>query len=486
MSDQRTPSAFSLSLKELLAIAVFFGPGIGILGNIYNGYPQYFQPALVIFFAAIPFLLASATLIRLGFQRGHRKLLLWGMLILCMPLLGGITYWLVPISKNGIDHLSTRMIIEKQIPKKWNNRSIWRELNRRIDKGEISEKQANDALESLVSKLNSLTPSRSIHFLEDAQKFIEKSELAGILPQASIATLCDAGFGEMGEVHVLEKRRRKEDDLACVFRINQGHHIYQDNYPIPIWFLEQVFIDGSLVDFLLGSKNENHGGHHVNQTQIVYFPNTFDIPLDNINSGKHRLTVKARFAYAYPNNLRGLNAGHLAKEKWPETIKEWERTVETNFLVYGPNESFVELVSDPKFDPVINKQVIIEQLLLQKGEDDQSLLLFDMTCPSMEEVAYCFDVSIKINGTTKPVGKYHSKFSVSKWWYDYEKDGRKQSFELLIDTPSSEILSADIYLSPNNSDEYQRQSNISKLWNKPVWIRDIPIERRDLDTNESE
>ncbi len=483
MVENPSSGILSISLKQFLGIAFLFGPGIGIVGRIYNEYHTYYPAALIGLFVAVPFLIATITLIRVGMSRGNRNLILWGVLCLLMPAMGGIAYWQFPWSTDGVSHLSNKKLAEK-VTLDWKGRKASIELTKRAENGSLNKKYAQLAFDNLLATIQKRVPSNSFLETKSSMKFVKMAQDKGLLPEKVQTKLWDCFYGPMGELHQHQKIRRTDKKLQFIFTINQQHLFDYENCLFPIWSYKNVLIDGKPFDIEIQPSDRYSGNIPMTYDHTVYYTNEMiNIPIKNLEAGDHLISIEVDFAYVRPESIEGLKVGYFEKEVWPETVKEWSKTFDLKFHIYLDDEPLIERVTDPKYDPLRNKVVTADKLMLQRGADGQSLLLLDCSFTNMEHVTYEMKVTAEVEGKQYKLGRFKSRRPQGRWWQYWDSPERvfQEKMEVFLPTPSEDVTKIDLLFEPDITEQCMRQGNVEAVWDKAVWLRDVPVERRDID-----
>jgi len=195
---------------------------------------------------------------------------------------------------------------------------------------------------------------------------------------------------------------------------------------------------------------------------------------DGLDAGDHELTVEVECAYVDEAKLLGLNADQLERKRWPKPVKQWTQKLSAPFKIYPQTQAIVALDTDASRDPGRLGGIQVERLVAQAGPDRKNSIILMLEFTPGLPIPVSYDVSISLGGQPLPLGMTWAVLNS-----DSQRSGSSQLRTNVGDIDPS-IQSADIILTPNPA-HIEHLPDVEQIWGKPVTLRNVPIERLDLD-----
>src|SRR5690242_3765374 len=126
------------SLKTFLVVVCVVGAVSGVMGKLLLDDPKMFVAVWRLASTVLPFVLAVGTIILVGMRSKRRGLTIWGLVLLLAPLSLVVVERLVLPSGDPLQLMTTRRLIEKQLPKDIEAPWTWQELKRRLKANKLS------------------------------------------------------------------------------------------------------------------------------------------------------------------------------------------------------------------------------------------------------------------------------------------------------------------------------------------------------------
>jgi hypothetical protein len=494
----------------LLLSFVLLGVVLGVLGRLFVRHTDVFLLVVSVLSTIVPFLLGLATIVWLGFRlpaaaipvcgnckgrlasgrvktcphcaadlfapktllyfhaAGRRwGLVVWGALLLFMPILGMLT---MAISRprlgtmtGQLASLSTQELIERELPSKIDQPWVWNELESRLNQGALTKQEAEAAVRKLIEHMTATRPEGWDQPLHSQDEFIRSATEVGQLSDPLLFELWDAFQGTQPRFDQLPRVREgaKRFDFAVEFGSTWFRHT--DMGVECLWDVAQVSIDGQPCEVRRRYRSRDRWG------------GTFEGQLE---SGEHQLLVELECAYIDADKLIGLNADDLPPGRWPKARKRWKTTTTATFTVHAPGEAIVTLVKDADRLPDPSSVLKIERLVTQADVDGKTKLILRIASLEGQTIPVSFDVTAKLKGATLHLGEY---------WAVRRDDGqtyssRELAHRLAALEPS--VRSADIIFTPNPT-HVESRSEVTEIWGQELIFRGVPIERFDLETGQA-
>ncbi len=260
-----------VSLRTYLIAVLAAGLTLGVMGQLVRSRPEIFLAVLYAGSTVLPFLLAIGTVLWVGLHRSptwslpacancgrdlrwldlnqvtvcpqcqadlaapkavafHRKqyrsgrMIVWGMVLLLMPVVGIGGAMLVSIaagpSSQGLGLLSTKELLQKRLAAQVDEPWIWRELEQRLAAGKLTQQEVDDAVNILIAHMKTTAPGgwdQPFHWQGD---FLKAASAAGMISDPVLLDLCDAYFG--AKAKILPLLRVREDSDALNLEVEYG------------------------------------------------------------------------------------------------------------------------------------------------------------------------------------------------------------------------------------------------------------------------
>jgi len=512
-TNSATPRPFQFSLRTFLIVTCATGVAAGLLGRLYLRAPQLSFMVVTLISTTVPFALAIGTILRIGLRRESawstpvcRKcrrdlspmdpthladcpacgadltaseallfpgpksrrwgLIVWGALLLAMPILGIGTVILASIfmgpsttGPGGLRSLSTQQLVQQRLPKQIDEPWVWRELDVRLKAGSLSQQDVDAAIQKLTSHMTTTRPQgwdSPLHWQDD---FIKSAGQADLISEPVLFALCDAFFGPKAVIQPPARLRAGKAGFSIEIEHGSWWGGPSGLGLQLVWQVNRVLLDDKPLDVRVNHKGGgNWSGYH-------------DGSLD---AGDHRLTVEVESAYIDEGKLIGLNPDNLSKGLWPKARKRWTQTVSAPFKVFSPDEPLVSLVTDPGRHPGGNGGIAISRLAIQRDADGGKLIVLKTGFIDGIPISLSYDVSVAFDEQTVKMGKM---WAVQDGNHRTSSGGQMQKH---VDSLDSAIRSADIILTPNPR-HIEHRPEISEIWGQKIILPNVPIERLDLE-----
>jgi hypothetical protein len=302
----------NFSLKTFLIVLCVGGAFVGIMGKLLLDNPETFLAALWIEATILPFLLATGTIIVLGWRMKRRRLAIWGIALLLVPLvvfLGQIVF--LPTG-NARQLLTTRRLIERRLPQEIDQPWTWQELKRRFDRGRLTEDDVNGAIEALVTHTKAAQPGGWNQPLTWQRDFLAAVIGAKLVSDDVLFGLCDAFFGPQPKVRPLpnviagQGGFQLDVDYGTPWSTNSG--LATDL----LWNVKQVRLDGAPLKISRANRAPGRW---------------FGYCDGQLAAGEHELQVDVECAYVDDTLIARGNQYNIPTSQWPKAKKRWTTTV---------------------------------------------------------------------------------------------------------------------------------------------------------------
>lgn len=464
--SQPTPGSqgdgIRISLKWMLILLIALGTGAGLLGRTFFRHPDVFRAIVMACSTVVPFLLAIVTLFVVGKRHKRRGLVWWGSLLLAMPFFG---FGLLAVGERylgsgpgGLGVLTTSQIIQQRLPNQIEEPWVWQELQRRIAAGKLTSAEADAAIKALTKHMVTKKPQGWDHPLNWQQGFLQDAAAADLISQQQWLEICDAFYGKP-QLNPLPRLRAGPVDLSLRLDYDSS---WDDHSGLPyklIWASKRMLVDGEPVKF----ENQRRGRNDwLGQLR------------GNLEAGDHELIIEVEAAYVDRDKLLGIDANELPANRWPQAAKRWTHTVKVPVKVYGMQEEIVKLTTDPQDDPRQNNAIQVERIVVQPQGNDQAKVVLKLNFGEVMPVPVSFEAGVRLGDQDVHVGFRWTVRTPTR------SMGGSDDLSETIEPLDPAITTADVFLTPNVL-HVEDQPEIEKIWGKPIVLRNIPLERYDLE-----
>lgn len=395
-------------------------------------------------------------------------LVTWGGLLLLTPVLGLTGLFVAQFflfrgtSPTGLRALSTREIIQQELPKQIDQPTVWRELEFRLNAGKLSQKEVDDAVKRLTSHMKAKKPQgwgQPMHWQDD---FLKPANQAGKISDPVLFALCDAFYGPRPVIEPLPRIREGQQGLQI--DVNHGS-TWSHSLGLGIellWEVTEVKLDGKPLEFRRQHKHgERWGGYHD----------------DALEAGDHEVSVDVVCAYVDKDKLLGLSPHNLPAKRWPKARKQWKVTVSAPLKVYTKDVQIVPLTTDPSRDPIKAGAIRVDRFVVQADRDDTKKLVLKTQFDSGLPVPLSCDVAAVFHDQTVELG--------SLWVVKTQNRSSSSGTELQkrVGTLAPTVKFADIILTPNQA-HIEHLPEVAEIWGEKIILRGIPVERLDLEAGQ--
>jgi hypothetical protein len=511
-ADSRTCFRIQFSLRTFLIVSCVLGVAAGVLGRLFFRNPEVFLIVVYLLSTVVPFLVAIGTILWIGFRskpwstpicgqckrdvpstrtdrvkncpecgedltgpkavlfmRGqgrHWGLIAWGGMLLLMPILGsGVFFFasrVVGPSPGNLRFQSTQQLLQQRLPNQIDQPWIWNELENRLKAGSLSQQEVDDAIGQLISYMTTTRPKGWNQPLSWQRNFLKSATQAGMIPEPVLLELCDAFYGLKPIIQPLARLREGKNGLGV--EIEYGN-VWGDNSSLGLellWQVNRVLLDGKPINVRQDSKlGQRWSGYHEG----------------GLKSGNYEVTVEIECAYVDQDKLIGLNTGDLPKNRWPKARKQWKQSVSAPLHVYAIDKAIVALVTEPSRAPRPAGGILVDRLVAQADRDGKKKIVLKCEFPKGLSIPLSYDVAASINGQLIGLGPV---------WIVQDGNTHAQGGSQLegrVDVLDPSIKNADVILTPNPS-HIEHRPEVSEIWGKKSILRDVPIERLDLEARQ--
>jgi hypothetical protein len=463
-SQSRFP--FQFRLRTYLIVTSVIGVSLGLLGKLYLDHPEVFFPVFAGIAALVPFVLAVATIARLGFRSQPVRrwdLILWSGLLLVMPPIGYVALYLMPRpvpvgSPAGLPSLTTQDLLQNRLPGQIDQPWVWNELTARLQAGRLSQAEADDAVQQLVAFMKTSEPGGWNKPLSWQREFLAAANQAGKVSEPLFLQLCDTYFGPKPAVNRFPRLREGQAGLSLELHCGNPFTDMSGLGVQLLWEVDRVLLDGKPIAVRRNySNSRDWSGYYEGAIPV----------------GDHQLTFEIESAYIDAAKLTGLNVGELAKSAWPQPRKRWKQTVTAPLKVFAADQTLVALCTDEAKDPGPDGGMLVSRLTVQADRDGKRRFLLRVQYPPNLPIPISYEVTAVVAG--KPV-KLGEPWAVQNG----TMFTTTANFETVVPALDPSLRAVDLILTPNPR-AIEHRPEVSEIWGKKLVLEKVPLERLDVD-----
>lgn len=339
-------------LKTLLVAVGVVGPILGIVYHMLTRRPEAFFVATTVISTLLPFVLAIGTVIwiaatgrpRLSMLAcaqcqceltsgalpevcpdcqarldraqavmlatnglARRRLLAWSMGLVLVPALLQVSLAIFIPTRDPLALLSTQRLLEDRLPGAIDEPWVWRELVHRLNRNDISQAEAEEAIRQLVIYMKTKPPAGWRQPLPWQDDFVTGAINSKLISDALLFQFCDVYLNPQLVASVLGTVRQTQPSFTL--RIEYGNPFSRRTLGIaPVVKVTEVLLDGT--PLAIRRINESTG-HWMAQCEGKFPP------------GDHELVIKAECGYVAPNSVAPSVKAKLPIAQWPGVRKHW-------------------------------------------------------------------------------------------------------------------------------------------------------------------
>jgi len=469
--SQPKQSGISFSLRNMMIVLTIAGIFCGVMGRLFLNNSHLFFVAWTASITVVPFVLAIITLFSVANKLdSKRRLRVWALLLAFTPVVGGLCIPLFSFlqrqgfqqptiaraSPSDYPNIATPLLISKYLPPKVSEPWVWNELEARIRNRSLSPEEATDALQVFIDHMKKSKPGGWDQSLSWQRQFIDDGKKNNLFSDDTIIEFLDAFFKKP----TVKYSRIRENSKKLPLTINVGNR-WSDSvlgYAL-LWNVKSVAIDGQVVETKLGYRD-------LNDQRVVYE--------NSLETGDHELKISLESAYVSKAKLVGLDTSKLKSSAWPKALKSWEETIVVPFKVYSEDDQIVQLSKDPLNDPRGN----ITCSLIAQNENETKKIVLQLNIDSGVPISCSFKVKALVGDDQEiPLG----------YIYEAKRSGGGMvsggsTKTVSVDELSPEIRAADLILKPYPRG-VERFNDVEEIWGRTITIKNVAIERYDLEKN---
>lgn len=354
----------------------------------------------------------------------------------------------------------------------------WQELSTRLKAGRLSSAEVDAAMTVLTQSITAeraKNPSpQPLHWADD---FVKDAIASGKVTPPQTQALCEAFFGNA--LHV---------ETPKAVRLGQPIHVgincrapWDLGGKTMVWSPREVRTSrgqmvglrkpGSAKDITLPAEELSQQRHDYLELDAQGFSET----------GNEELVVVFDAGAVDQNaTLRGKDGKPGLKEQWPNPLATWQVTVRQKIRIVAENQLAVQLDTDPLHDPSRANAALVKEAIVRKtGSGVEVVVLWDWANAPRPPM------SGKVTAT---VDDQSVDMGALVWGHLSGPNGNERSWggeqcrsgaRLARLSPQAKAISLKVTPDPTAA---ETMLGLDTIWGKPVEIKDIPLQRFDVET----
>lgn len=469
---------FQFSLGKMLLVFFFLALLITAFRWMLLNAPQMLIQFIMIASAMLPFLAAIVTLFAVSrHSPTPRKLQVWATILMLSPMVGmGLAAFLANLrlsrtpaaalatGPTALKSMTTADILTQRLPNQLHEPWVWNELRDRIDTGDLTTEEAQQAAQLIVTDLSTSGKRGGVTArsgLTWSKQFLQRATANQLLTQKDIFALNDAYYGKA----TVNIPRLRENSETMHVNVQYGSHQELEFAGVLLW--EPSFeLDGKPLEL----KVQNH--HRSGYTGLYR---------ESLAAGNHEVEAVVHCVLVDKEKMVGLNRHRLPRSSWPKPIRAWQQKIKVPFKVFKSDEPIIELVKDAPSSP--KQHLRFERFVVQpytsRGDKTTTKKAIVHFAGTESPIAFGFKVYAVRGDEEHKVGTIVGYKTPQGGW------GTRLKTEGYLKDLNPDFRTADLILRPD-AKLLEFESRADKMWGKSLKFPNVPIERLDLESTATE
>jgi hypothetical protein len=403
--------------------------------------------------------LTGPSAVKFGRPR-KRPAMIWtgvALLLLAMLFVGGP----IGIAMMGIrwDDLRSNESIIANLKTTADQPWDWQRLQRRAQAGKLSREETAQAIDQLIAHLQAQKQPGPLHWSDD---FVRLADSRGDISPEQLTRFAQAYYGPL----TLKARPRVRQGRRFAFEIRSAQH-FELTGVYPVFALKSLTLDGKPVS--ARSRMETYG-EDANQLSgnsdwglEAFFP-------VEVAPGEHELVfdldvgVTGSQVSTFEHNKPG------QKKHWPSPRATWTQTIRLPIAVVPADTSAIEIVTDPKLDPIKTGHIKFERAeVVMRNNRPQLRVVLIQTGSSPVPMAGSFVVRVAGKEYGNSGSGSSSRNSVSVETYTYN----------IPDLPNP-VGPIDVIWQPS-IEAAEQSAHYERVWGVASSFPAVPVTRDERD-----
>ncbi len=351
----------------------------------------------------------------------------------------------------------------------------WQQLSTRLKAGKLSAAELDTALATLVQSINaSRAKNPSPQPLFWANDFVKDAIATGKVNQTRMQALCEAFFANAIQIEtpkVVRLGRPVQISLQCSAPWDLGGNNM-------VWSPTEAKTGRGQAIRLQevgGAKDITLPAEELSRTRY----GSLSLKGQGLGeAGEHELIfVFDAGAVGQNATLRGKDGKPGLKEQWPSPLATWQITVKKKLRVVPADQLAVQLDTYVAHDPQQTKASLVKEAIVRKATGGVEVLV-KWDSASAPRPPMAGKVTATVDGREVDMGNLVWGHLPSANGGEREWNGEESSGRLASLSPQSKSISLRVVPDPAAA---EGMLGLDTIWGKPVEIKDIPLQRFDLD-----
>ena len=333
--------------------------------------------------------LADATAVSFGkYQRQPRRIV-FGIVLLILPwvLAAGLAFYVrssavavragATLSPQARASLATPALLAS-LKTTLNEPWTWQELERRMQRGELSQEDVDAAFGLLIADLNAKRAAgKRPEPLHWADRFIKPAIAGGRVSPERIVALAQSFYGPDPKIVMRDRQREGEPILLSLNEFQPW------NLPgmKQVWALSSVTIDGAPVRPQARYPNfVQQGEQPPPLTPDQLSGSSSDAPAISLPHalapGEHELVLTHEMGVVADSaTMRGLDGKPGTPDKWPAPFARWQSVVKRKVTVVAKDKPVLTVITDPASNPFTSASLYVQEALARPSSRGVDLVV---------------------------------------------------------------------------------------------------------------
>jgi hypothetical protein len=350
----------------------------------------------------------------------------------------------------------------------------WQELERRLGAGSLTTADVDAVVNVLINDIAAKRAAgqrpQPVHW---AERFLKPAVSSGALSPAVLKSLCQTYYGDAPQIRS-RSRVRQNQPMDLEFDLEGPWNLPGMQV---CWSLKQVQADDGSVLTLTHAYDQRSATARSNPDRFSGTNRGGDVRAQlaqALSPGEHELSFTFDMGTVVENTtFVGLDGNPGTADKWPSPISTWQSIVKQKVQVVTQDQSVIDVITDPKQDPLQKVTLNVEQALTRPHTRGVEIVIkwaaSDHADPPISYRVTLVAGDQKIDFGRVFTGRTGTSRSTSSM------SGMK-----MVKTLAPEVKSIDLLFTPD-PEGAERFVGVERIWGGEYKIENVKLERYELE-----
>jgi hypothetical protein len=350
----------------------------------------------------------------------------------------------------------------------WDQPWDWQELAKRLNAGQITNQDAEAAVDVLIAKLGARNASgvqqQPLHWVD---VFLQPAQAANKISSSKLLAFARAYYG--APKVTVRNVARESESLSFEIGSEMPWDLPNTEY---CWALAGVTAEDGTRLGLRAQSNPSTATHPDRFSGRGNGGNNSFKLATTLPAGEHELTFTIDNGTVHSNAIfRGLDGLPGTKDKWPTPIATWQTVIRKKITIVGRDEPVIALVTDDAKDPTKSLKIAVAQAMVRPSSNGVQFVI-KWKVDGQAETPIAYRVAIRGDSEQFDLGTF----------LDYPtRNGRtsRRNEEVSRKGIAKDLKVIDLVFTPDPK-LAESVPGLTAIWGKPFEIKGIVLQRFDL------